>query len=55
MSLKEEYILIIEHKIVVFDYILPIHFMILYNTTGMSHLKATVGTSGATMKEKYIH
>jgi len=23
----------------VFDYILPIYFMILYNTTGMSHLK----------------
>jgi hypothetical protein len=25
---------------VVFDYILPVYFMILYNTTGMSHLKA---------------
>jgi len=23
----------------VFDYILPIYFMVLYNTTGMSHLK----------------
>jgi len=23
----------------VFDYILPIYFMILYNTTGMSHLE----------------
>jgi len=26
-------------KQVVFVYILPIHFMILYNTKGMSHLK----------------
>jgi hypothetical protein len=28
-------------KQAVFDYILPIHFMILYNPTGMSHLKVT--------------
>jgi len=26
----------------VFDYILPIYFVILYNTTGMSHLKVKV-------------
>jgi hypothetical protein len=43
MSLKGamwECILIIKNiKWVVFDCILPIHFMILYNTTDMSHLK----------------
>jgi len=27
-------------KQVVFDYILPIYFVILYNTTGMWHLNA---------------
>jgi len=27
---------------VVFDYILPIYFMILYNTMGMSHLKNSI-------------
>jgi len=26
----------------VFDYILPVYFMILYNTTGMSHLKVEI-------------
>jgi len=29
-------------KQIVFDYILPIHFVILYNTTGMLHLKVTL-------------
>jgi hypothetical protein len=31
-------------KLVVFDYILPIYFVILYNTMGMSHLKGMVVT-----------
>jgi len=42
LLLRCPYIACLNIKQVVFDYILPIYFVILYTKTGMSHLKCPV-------------
>ena len=42
LLLRCSYIASLNTKQVVFDYILPLYFVILYNTTGMSHMKCLV-------------